>query len=58
MRSPEDGARTTIHCATAPELADESGHYYEDCREQRPSRRATPELARELWERSSEWVAA
>lgn len=57
MRSPQEGARTTLHCATAAELADESGHYYEECRERRPSRVATPELARELWERSTEWVA-
>jgi NAD(P)-dependent dehydrogenase (short-subunit alcohol dehydrogenase family) len=58
MRSPEDGAQTPLYCATAPELADESGHYYESCARKQPSRVVTPELAAELWERTSEWVGA
>jgi NAD(P)-dependent dehydrogenase (short-subunit alcohol dehydrogenase family) len=58
MRSSEDGARTSIWCATAPELAGVSGRYYVDCRERPPSRVATPALAAELWARSEEWTAA
>jgi NAD(P)-dependent dehydrogenase (short-subunit alcohol dehydrogenase family) len=58
MRSPEEGARTPLYCATAPELAGESGQYYEECRRRQPSRVTTPELAAELWERSVEWVGA
>jgi NAD(P)-dependent dehydrogenase (short-subunit alcohol dehydrogenase family) len=58
MRSPEDGAQTSIHCATAAELAEESGHYYEDCARKQPSSVATPQLATELWERTVEWVGA
>lgn len=57
MRSSEDGARTSIWCASAPELAGVSGRYYVDCREHQPSRVATPELAAELWSRSEEWTA-
>lgn len=57
MRSPEEGARTSIYCATAPELAAVSGRYYDSCREKRPSPVATPELAAELWARSEEWTA-
>lgn len=57
MKSPEEGAKTTLYCATAAELAGESGLYYDDCRHREPSRYATPELARELWERSAAWVA-
>ncbi len=57
MRSPEDGARTSIWCATAPELSGVSGRYYVDCRERQPSRVATPALAAELWARSEEWTA-
>ena len=56
MRSSEQGARTSIWCATAPELAGVSGRYYDDCREKQPSRVATPELAGALWARSEEWV--
>jgi NAD(P)-dependent dehydrogenase (short-subunit alcohol dehydrogenase family) len=58
MLSPQDGARTSIYCATAPELADQSGLYYDDERPKQPNAAATPELARELWDRSSEWVAS
>ncbi|MGH2858737.1 MAG: SDR family NAD(P)-dependent oxidoreductase [Solirubrobacteraceae bacterium] len=56
MLSPEQGARTSLHCATAAEL--QSGGYYEKCAPRPPSRTATPELAAELWRRSEEWVAA
>ncbi len=59
MISNEAGARTTLHCATAPELASESGLYYNRCRARSPSRVAqSPELAAELWRRSEEWVRA
>jgi hypothetical protein len=58
MRSTEQGAQTSIYCATSPEVARESGHYYQDCRRRQPSGAATPELAAELWERSVEWVGA
>jgi hypothetical protein len=55
---PEQGARTSVHCATAPELAGVSGRFYDDCREREPSQVATPELGRLLWERSMAWTAA
>jgi NAD(P)-dependent dehydrogenase (short-subunit alcohol dehydrogenase family) len=58
MRSPEQGCRTSLYCATSPQVAGESGHYYEDSRRCEPSSVATPELAAELWERSVEWVGA
>jgi len=59
MLTPDDGARTSLHCATAPELAAVSGRYYERCAERTPSRAARDDdLARELWERSAAWSAA
>jgi retinol dehydrogenase-12 len=57
MASPEDGARTSLYCATAPELAGQSGRYYDDCTEKRPSRHAAEQLARRLWEQSETWTA-
>ena len=57
MRSPEHGARTSIYCTTAPELEGKSGGYYDNCREKEPSRRATPALGAELWDKSEAWVA-
>jgi NAD(P)-dependent dehydrogenase (short-subunit alcohol dehydrogenase family) len=57
MGTPHQGAQTSLYCATSPELAVESGHYYEDCTRRDPSPRATPELAGELWARTEDWVA-
>lgn len=57
MRSTNEGAQTSVYCATAPELAHETGKYYDDCKEKEASKFATPELAAELWQRNEEWVA-
>jgi len=57
MRSPEQGARTPVYCATDPVLAEATGRYYDDCAERAPSERATPELGAALWEHSQAWVA-
>jgi retinol dehydrogenase 12 len=56
MLSVDEGAKTSLYCATAPELADVSGRYYEKCAERDPSPVATPELGERLWEHSEEWV--
>jgi retinol dehydrogenase-12 len=58
MVTPEEGAQTSLRCATAPELAGESGRYYDkDGRERRPARLANDEqLAKELWSKSAEWT--
>jgi retinol dehydrogenase 12 len=59
MLTPDQGARTTLYCATALELAAESGLYYDDERRKTPSRPAQDRtLAAELWERSVEWTRA
>jgi NAD(P)-dependent dehydrogenase (short-subunit alcohol dehydrogenase family) len=57
MRSPAEGARTSLYCATAPEVASETGLYYDDCSRRESNRHATPQRAAELWERSEAWVA-
>jgi NAD(P)-dependent dehydrogenase (short-subunit alcohol dehydrogenase family) len=58
MVTPEEGAQTSIRCATAPELANETGRYYDrDGKERRPNKLANDEqLAKELWTRSAEWT--
>ena len=59
MITTEEGAATTLHCATSPAVADQSGLYYDRCREKTPSLAARdPALAAELWRRSLEWVGA
>lgn len=57
MKSPEEGAATSLYCATSPELDGVSGRFYADCREKAPSEVATAELAAELWRRSEAWTA-
>ena len=58
MLTNEQGARTPLFCATAPELDGVSGRYYDLCREARTSPLADdPVLARELWIRSESAVA-
>ena len=53
MLSNEEGARTPLYCATAPELATSTGRYYQRGREARPSRLADDAtLAQELWVRT------
>jgi len=55
--SPEKGASTSLHCATAAGVAAQTGLYYDECRPRTPSRLARDEtLARALWERSEAWV--
>lgn len=58
MRTPEDGARASLRCATSPDVAGDNGLYYdEDGSERQPSSLARDEaLAAELWEKSLEWV--
>jgi retinol dehydrogenase-12 len=56
MRSTDDGARTSVYCATSDEVGEDSGLYYEDSRPKPTGPAATPQLAGELWERSADWV--
>jgi dehydrogenase/reductase SDR family protein 13 len=58
MDAPERGARTSLYCATSPEVADQTGRYYDDCRPKEPGAAVTETLAAELWRRSSEWTGA
>jgi NAD(P)-dependent dehydrogenase (short-subunit alcohol dehydrogenase family) len=55
LKPPEEGARTSIWLAGAPEVEGVSGRYFAKCRERRPAAHARdPETARRLWERSEE----
>src|SRR5580700_90487 len=58
MLTVEEGARTSLYCATAPELAASSGRYYDKCAEREPSPVATADLGKQLWEQSEEWTRA
>jgi hypothetical protein len=58
MITPEQGAEASLRCATAPELASETGRYYDvGGTERAPNPLADDvELARTLWTRSAEWT--
>ena len=57
MISVEEGAATTLHCATAVDAGRETGLYYDKCQVKTPSRAGQDAaLAAELWRRSEEWV--
>ena len=59
MISEEEGAKTTLYCATSPEVADHDGRYYDKCRERKRSRVAEDAaLAQALWEMSAAWTGA
>ncbi|HEV2536952.1 MAG TPA: SDR family oxidoreductase [Streptosporangiaceae bacterium] len=58
MLTVEQGAETSLYCATSPSVASDSGLFYDKCAEREPSQVATPALAAELWRRSEEWAAA
>ncbi len=58
MISTEQGAATTLHCATSPAAGLETGLYYDRCRVRTPSALARDDaLAAELWRRSEQWTA-
>jgi NAD(P)-dependent dehydrogenase (short-subunit alcohol dehydrogenase family) len=57
MISIEEGAKPTVYCATSPEVAQQSGLYYDGCELKEASELARDEaLARKLWETSEKWV--
>lgn len=57
MLPVEEGAGTTLYCATSPEVAEQSGLYYDACKVKTPSELASDaSLAEELWNRSDEWT--
>lgn len=57
MKSTADGAKTSLYCATSPDVAQQSGLYYEKAKPKAPSPIVTPDLAAELWDRTEAWVA-
>jgi retinol dehydrogenase-12 len=56
MISTDEGARTSVYCATSPEVAGQTGLYYDKCQVRQASSVATPELAGQLWKHSAGWT--
>jgi NAD(P)-dependent dehydrogenase (short-subunit alcohol dehydrogenase family) len=56
MISVEEGAQTSLYCATSDEVAGDTGLYYDNCKRTPPNKvAARPEVAAELWLRSEQW---
>ena len=58
MLTTEQGALTSLYCATAPEVATQTGLFYDGCKLREASSVATPSLGKILWERSEAWTGA
>ncbi len=59
MISTEEGAATTLYCATSPDVSGETGLYYDKCRVKEASKKGQDAaLAAELWRRSEAWVGS
>ncbi|KAF5281073.1 hypothetical protein FQR65_LT14869 [Abscondita terminalis] len=57
MKTPEQGAQTTIHCAVDETAGKETGLYYSECQVQEPVSKANSvEDAQKLWELSMKFV--
>lgn len=57
MLTNEEGAMTQLHCATAPELAGESGLYYDKCKSQEPAPAGRDDaLGEVLYHKSLGWA--
>jgi retinol dehydrogenase-12 len=57
MISTEEGAATTIYCATSTEVSGQTGLYYDKCSVKTPSKAGQDmALSAELWKRSEGWV--
>jgi retinol dehydrogenase-12 len=59
MISNDEGAKTSLYCATSPEVAGEEGLYYDACLVKAPSEVALrDDLAKELWDKSIELTSS
>lgn len=59
LKTIPQGAATQCYVAVHPDTAERSGEYFADCNLAKSTRHARdPELARELWEKTEEIVAA
>jgi NAD(P)-dependent dehydrogenase (short-subunit alcohol dehydrogenase family) len=57
MKTNEEGAQTSVYCATSPDVAQHTGRYYADNQEKRVAKLALDDaLATRLWDLSVEWT--
>lgn len=58
LKTPRQGAQTTIYCALSPDLEKVSGKYFSDSKEQEPAPQALDvDAAKRLWTISERWTS-
>ncbi len=57
MLTIQEGARTSLYCATSDQVSGDSGKYFDKCQVSEPNTTVTPELAAQLWKYSEKWTA-
>ncbi|MFT4908046.1 MAG: WW domain-containing oxidoreductase [Oleispira sp.] len=56
-KNPNQGAATTVYCASHENTAELAGRYFSHCKPVRSTKEAnSPETARKLWEVSEKWM--
>jgi len=56
-KNPNQGAATTVYCASNENTTELAGKYFSHCKPSRSTKEANnPETARKLWEVSEEWM--
>ena len=56
-KNPNQGAATTVYCASHENTESLAGKYFSHCKPVRSTKEANnPETARKLWEVSEEWM--
>lgn len=56
-KNPNQGAATTVHCASHENTGELAGKYFSHCKPSRSTKEANnPDTAKKLWEMSEEWV--
>lgn len=59
MLTVEEGARTSLHCATSPEAQGQTGLYWDKCSPKTPSDMALDDaLMNDVWDKSVAWTSA
>ncbi len=57
FKPPSDGCQTILYCCLEPSIEKESGKYYDNCKEKRPSEEALKEQdQKRLWNISKKLV--
>ena len=58
MKTPQQGAQTTIYCAVSEEVEGKSGEYFADCKLNKPTNPEVydKEVADRLWRVSAQLV--